>query len=286
MSNRILKIISEFLGERIISSQSIGGGCIAQSGKVITDKGNLYFLKQGYDNGMFECEANGLKEIAKADCIETPNVILVDKDFLLLELIPQGVKNFRSMKEFGKDLARMHQFTSNMYGFMEDNFIGTSIQYNSYSSNWTEFYFQNRLLFQYRLSEANGNVTKEFKNLFLKIESEISNILDGSEDTASLLHGDLWAGNYMINNEGNAVLIDPAVYYGNREADLAMTKLFGGFNEEFYEAYNNEYPLTKDYKYRENIYLLYHVMNHYNLFGNSYYGQMIDLMNSYIKKGN
>ncbi len=282
MSSRILQTISDFLGERIISSEFMGGGCIAQSGKIITDTGKSFFLKQGYNNGMFDCESNGLNEIAKSNSIQTPKVILVDKEFLLLELIPTGTKNTSSMKEFGSNFAKMHKYTFHKYGFRENNFIGSSVQINAYSSNWTEFYFQNRLLFQYKLSETKGCVTKEFKNLFLKLERRMDYILDGSEDKASLLHGDLWAGNYIIDINGKAVLIDPAVYYGNREADLAMTKLFGGFNNDFYYSYNNEYPLASGYQYRENIYLLYHVMNHYNLFGNGYYAQMIDLIKSYL----
>ncbi len=278
----VVSIITHYLKEEIINIRSVGGGCIAQSGIITTESGSNYFLKQGYSNGMFYCESNGLREIAKAKCIQVPEVILVGESFLLLSVISQGAKINNTMEDFGRKLANMHQFTSDRYGFFEDNFIGSSKQINTYSTSWSDFYFINRLLFQYKLVEQNGKVTEELKDLFLKLENRIKEILEGSEDIASLLHGDLWGGNYMIDTSGDVVLIDPAVYYGNREADLVMTKLFGGFTTDFYDSYSKEYPLTPGYKYRENIYLLYHVMNHYNLFGNSYYGQMIDLMKFYV----
>ncbi len=280
--NDILNSISNYLGENIVSTTSVGGGCIAQSGIIYTEGGNRYFLKQGYSNGMFECEANGLIELAKADCIRVPKVILSGKDFLLQEVIDSGLKTKVSMALFGSQLAKLHRFTNTIFGFKEDNFIGASVQKNTNSNNWSEFYFNNRIFFQYNLAKSKGKASSELTNLISKLENKIEDILKDSENMSSLLHGDLWAGNYLIDVKGNPVLIDPAVYYGNREADLAMTKLFGGFTREFYDSYAREFPLAAGYKYRENIYLLYHVMNHYNLFGNSYYGQMIDLIKYYL----
>ncbi len=177
----------------------------------------------------------------------------------------------------------MHRTTSSNFGFYEDNYIGSNIQknINNDNSNWIDFYFNNRILFQYKLAEKNGYATEEFKSNIKKIESSISKILGGSEEHPSLLHGDLWSGNFMVDENGDACLIDPAVYYGHREADLAMTKLFGGFNSEFYISYNDEWKLKEGYQYRENIYKLYHVLNHLNLFGMGYYSQAINLMKSY-----
>ncbi len=280
--NNILDSIYNQLGEKVLKASSVGGGCIAQSGIIYTDKGNKYFLKHGFSNGMFECEANGLKELAKAKCIRIPKVILQGEDFLLLEFINSGIKTRNSMAHFGFQLANLHRYTSDKFGFKEDNFIGASVQKNTHLYSWTEFYFNNRLLFQYNLAQTQGRATPELSKLFFKLEKKIDYILRDSVNISSLLHGDLWGGNYLIDENGDAVLIDPAVYYGDRETDLAMTKLFGGFTAEFYDAYQKVYPLPVGYEYRENIYLLYHVMNHYNLFGNIYYRQMIDLIRFYL----
>ncbi len=132
-----------------------------------------------------------------------------------------------------------------------------------------------------QLAENNSYSDSRLRKAFSHIENNIENILTGSEEPPALLHGDLWSGNYMCSKNSEPVIIDPAVYYGHREADLAMTKLFGGFSHEFYDAYNKSYPLKDGYEYRENIYILYHVLNHLNLFGQGYYRQAIELMEYY-----
>ena len=149
-------------------------------------------------------------------------------------------------------------------------------------NDWTKFYFNNRILYQLQLAEKIGNSTNELRNGISALENEIDKIVTDNLEKPSLLHGDLWSGNYMIGENGYACLIDPAVYYGNREADLAMTKLFGGFDARFYESYNETYPLPDGYEYRENIYKLYHVLNHLNLFGGGYYSQAISMIRSYL----
>jgi fructosamine-3-kinase len=148
--------------------------------------------------------------------------------------------------------------------------------------NWTEFYFNKRLLYQYNLAEKNGYAGEELQRAFSQLENKIYLVLKDSNAIPSLLHGDLWSGNYITDETGNACLIDPAVYYGHREADLAMTKLFGGFDNRFYSAYNEEYPLDNGYEFRENIYKLYHVLNHLNLFGTAYYQQALSLIKYYL----
>jgi fructosamine-3-kinase len=148
--------------------------------------------------------------------------------------------------------------------------------------NWLTFYFDKRLLTQFKLAEKNGYVDDQFSSLFKNLENKLPNILAGSEEPPSLIHGDLWQGNFLISPSGEPVLIDPAVYYGHREAELAMTKLFGGFPESFYNAYKLAYPLKPGYEYREGIYSLYHVLNHLNLFGSGYKSQAISLMKLYL----
>jgi fructosamine-3-kinase len=286
MDKPVKNKLEEILGEEARVISGIGGGSIADSNIIETSSGKRFFLKTGFSSSMFINEANGLKELRKPGCIKIPEVIAADRDFLLLELVTPGprIKNF--WKVFGRQFAEMHKFTARSYGFYENNYIGATPQMNipseSEQNNWVEFYLNKRLGFQIELAEKNGYGTPELKRAFSKLAEKIDTILEGSEESPALLHGDLWSGNYITGSEGEPVLIDPAVYYGHREADLAMTYLFGGFSNEFYKAYNEAYPLKDGWEYRLNIYKLYHVLNHLNLFGTGYYGQALRLMEYYL----
>jgi fructosamine-3-kinase len=285
MDNEIRDRIESVLGESVAVSSSVGGGSIADSKIIETKSGRRYFLKTGFNSSMFINEANGLKELQKANCITVPEIIAADKQFLLLELILPGRRSSDFWSVFGEQFAQLHQFTNDSFGFYENNFIGATPQFNiavgEEKTDWVEFYFNKRLLPQFKLAEKGGYAREEFRRAFLVVEAKLEQILKGSEEPPSLLHGDLWSGNFMIGTEGEPVLIDPAVCYGHREADLAMTYLFGGFSDEFYNAYMSAYPLKKGWEYRINIYKLYHVLNHLNLFGTGYYGQAIALMEYY-----
>lgn len=276
--------IEQRLSEKIVSKISIGGGCIANACIITTESGNKYFVKSyGSNKKILRNEANGLKELAKAEAIRVPEVIILDDDFLLLEFIEQGRKSKTFSAVFGCQYAQMHKYKGEKFGFFEDNFIGSNPQKNlPESDNWIEFFWQNRLLYQYKLAEHNHFVDAEFKTSFQKLEQAFSSIVSGTEEPPTVLHGDLWGGNYMVDSSGSAVLIDPAVYYGHREADLAMTKMFGGFDSNFYHAYNEEFPLIEDWQYRIDLYMLYHVLNHLNLFGSGYYSQVISIIRKYI----
>lgn len=285
---RIKTKIEEKLGIRIKSFTSLSGGCISDAYKVTTIDGSAYFLKynSATSNDMFIKEANGLKELAKANAIKIPEALGFEKDYILLEYIPTGNKKKNFFEDFGRSFAEMHKYSSNEFGFYEDNYIGSNPQKNipddKEKSDWVRFYFNKRILFQYHLAEKLGNSTDALRKGISKLEDKIEDIIGGSKEKPSLLHGDLWGGNYMVDENGNAVLIDPAVYYGHREADLGMTKLFGGFSSEFYRAYNETFPLEDGYDYRENIYKLYHVLNHLNLFGGGYYSQALSLIKYYL----
>ncbi len=281
-----LSEIESKISEKIIRHSPVSGGCISDSYLLTTESGLSLFVKYNHKyKGMFRCEANGLAEIKKSNTLKVPNVIAFSDNFLVLETITQGKMPNDFYRNFAKKLAMMHKYTNQHFGFYEDNFIGSNPQYNSNENNlnWTEFYFQNRIMFQYKLAEQRHKVTEELKSLISRLENKISEILNISPEAPSLLHGDLWTGNYMRDEAGVPVLIDPAVYYGNREAELAMTKLFGQFPEEFYETYNFEYPLQSGWEYRENIYKLYHIFNHYNLFGDGYYRETINLLKYYLR---
>lgn len=274
--------LTKILGEEPVSMSSVGGGCIADSQVISTRSGQKYFLKQGFSNGMFEKEAHGLQELARSNAIRVPKVVFSGEDFLILEHIEGGIKRKDFFREFGHRLALVHQQSAKGFGFFEDNFIGSTPQKNIASAeeknNWPLFYWNKRILHQFRLAEKNGYADTTLTTLISKLESVLEEILKDSEEPPALLHGDLWGGNYMVDESGNPVLIDPAVYYGHREADLAMTKLFGGFSEDFYRAYQQTYPLKAGASEREPAYLLYHVLNHLNLFGSGYYGQAIQLL--------
>lgn len=289
MLTEIIKVkIENVLNDKILDSSSITGGCINDSKVILTKSGNKYFLKTNIHNpaDMFHKEANGLGELAKANVIRVPEVIYCDSEFILLEAIEQSNKRKDFSEDFGRRFAQLHKYTSKEYGFYEDNYIGSTPQINIALSNekndWAKFYFSKRLEFQFRLAEKNGFINDEFRKSFSKLENKIESIIKPESEISSLLHGDLWGGNYLVDETGIVFLIDPAVYFGNREADLAMTKLFGGFDCKFYASYNEEYPLEAGYEYRENIYKLYHILNHLNLFGRSYYSQALSLMKYYL----
>ena len=289
MLAEIIKVkIENVLNDKILDSRSITGGCINDSKIILTKSGNKYFLKTNIHNpaDMFHKEANGLGELAKAKVIRIPEVIYCDSEFILLEAIEQSNKRKDFSEDFGRRFAQLHKYTSKEYGFYEDNYIGSTPQINIALSNekndWAKFYFNKRLEFQFRLAEKNGFINDEFRKSFSKLENKIESIIKPESEISSLLHGDLWGGNYLVDETGIVFLIDPAVYFGNREADLAMTKLFGGFDCKFYASYNEEYPLEAGYEYRENIYKLYHILNHLNLFGRSYFSQALSLMKYYL----
>lgn len=288
MTEKIKNKIESFLNERIISINPVSGGCINESKILITESGKSYFVKTNNNSvkDMFFKEADGLYELAKSNTIRVPEVIYTSEDFLLIENILHEKKDKLFWENFGRNFAKLHRYVSGNFGFYEDNYIGSTPQLNIPSSvekdNWTEFYFNKRLLYQYKLTELNGYADAELRKCFTLLEKKLDRILGNCKAEASLLHGDLWNGNFICDETGQACLIDPAVYYGHREADLAMTKLFGGFDDRFYSAYNEEYGLEEEFEYRENIYKLYHVFNHLNLFGRGYLKQAIGLIKYYL----
>lgn len=277
------------LGQKISSLNSLSGGCISNAYKLTLENNFSYFLKfnSEFKNDMFIKEANGLRELKKSNAIRVPSVIKSTNEFILLEFIEPGNRSKKFFEDFGRKFALMHKHSNDYFGFYENNFIGSNEQINIPSdeekSDWMNFYFNKRILFQIKLTEKLGNSTSELRNAVSALENKIEKIIGSSSEKPSLLHGDLWGGNYMVDENGDACLIDPAVYYGHREADLAMTKLFGGFSSEFYSSYNEIFPLADGYEYRENIYKLYHVLNHLNLFGGGYYSQALIMIRFYIQ---
>ena len=287
LNSDIRKRIENFRGSVVKKTESLSGGCISNAYRLTfeDDLSCLIKINEHSPADMFIKEAHGLQELRKANAIKVPEVLLFDAGFILLEFIDISIKQKNFFEEFGRKFALLHKYTADEFGFYEDNYIGSTPQMNindeTTKKNWTSFYFNKRLLYQFKLAEKNGYADNHLRDAFMKTEDIIESILGSSDATPSLLHGDLWSGNYMTDKNGEACLIDPAVYYGDREADLAMTKLFGGFSQSFYDSYNEVFPLQEGWKYRENIYILYHVLNHLNLFGRGYYSHALSLMKLY-----
>jgi protein-ribulosamine 3-kinase len=275
-----------------------GGGCIADSQVAEFTDGSKVFVKclEGVP-GLFECEATGLRTLASADVIRVPEVLAVDQGALVLEFIESALNHQDFFESFGRSLARLHSVTGPCSGFSHDNFIGSTVQCNTPlsghvevfsqpdqrvgdGSDWPEFFLERRLRFQLKLAIDKGH-SSDLERLLDRGEQQIKQVLSQAIESPCLLHGDLWGGNFMVDEKGEACLIDPAVYYGHRETDLAMTELFGGFHAHFYDSYNEQLPLVPGYEKRRPLYQLYHLLNHLNLFGNSYYSQCLRILQQY-----
>lgn len=260
---------------QIRSSRSMGGGCINQAWS-IEGHGQRYFVKTNRAElvDMFEAEAMGLKELESAHALRVPHPITTGADkgesFLVLEFVELG--GHGDPARMGLGLALQHQRTDKKFGWFRDNTIGSTPQPNAWRNDWIVFLRENRLGYQLKLAERNG-LSERIPTLGERLITQLEDFFPGYYPIPSLLHGDLWGGNAAFAISGEPVIFDPAVYYGDREADLAMTELFGGFGSSFYSAYREAWPLDPGYTTRKTLYNLYHILNHANLFGGGYIGQ-------------
>jgi len=225
---------------------------------------------------MFEAEADGLREIAATDTVRVPHPICTGSDqsqaWIVLEYLPLVPATRAAMARLGERLAALHRVTRAHYGWTRDNTIGSTPQVNTPTADWIEFWRRHRLGFQLDLAARNGHAGALQRHGAELIE-RLPEFFADYRPAASLLHGDLWGGNASATADGTPVIFDPAVYYGDREADLAMTELFGSFPRNFYDAYTAAWPLDTGYRRRRDLYNLYHVLNHLNLFGGGYRAQ-------------
>ena len=249
----------------------VTGGCISEAWQVRTAEKTVFVkLSKGLLVGMLAAEAGGLHELAQSGAIRVPEVIRLTEDFLILEFIPTAINpptDFWS--KLGWQLANLHAYSQKIPGFHKDNFIGRSPQKNYCTGSWKEFFWQRRLLPQWEMALQRG-IPNTIKLHWQQLVILWPAPLEGSSPLASLLHGDLWSCNVLVCNNGDPVVIDPAVYYGDAEADLSLTYLFGGFPTSFYQAYHEIRPKCEGFARRQKVYQLYHLLNHFNLFGNSY----------------
>jgi len=262
-------------------TRSVGGGCINQ-GYRLSDGSHTYFVKLNQANQveMFAAEAAGLKEISQSGTIRVPAPICYGTvggtGYLVLEWLELGRGGDpQSWEAMGRHLAAMHKVTSSQgFGWERSNTIGSTPQPNPWTADWTEFWINQRIGFQLHLGRRRGG---QFP-LGDRLLQSIPDLLAGHTPQPSLVHGDLWGGNAAVTVEGEPVIFDPATYYGDREVDLAMTELFGGFPPEFYQGYNQVFPLDPGYARRKILYNLYHILNHFNLFGGGYAAQANRMM--------
>ena len=263
------------------SATPIGGGSINQAFRLEGSDGARYFLKlnDARHHAMFAAEAEGLYEIAATDTIRVPlpisHGIADHQSYLVLEHLQLSSRGDANL--LGEQLAALHRCKSAQFGFARDNFIGTTPQPNGWKENWIDFWHEHRLGFQLQLAAEHG-YGGQLQRLGEKLLDVLPAFFAGYTPQPSLLHGDLWGGNHAYTGDGAPVIFDPATYYGDREADLAMTELFGGYDPEFHAAYRAHYPLDAGYATRKNLYNLYHILNHANLFGGGYAKQAEQMM--------
>jgi len=264
----------------IARRSSLGGGCINDA-CLIEGGGQRYFVKLNRADRaeMFAAEAEGLAEILATATIRVPAPVCHGADertaWLVLEYLELGGRG--DARELGRRLAALHRCTGTAFGWKRDNTIGSTPQVNTLGNDWIEFWRERRLGFQLRLA-ANNGFRGRLQALGERLMARVDAFFPGCAPAPSLLHGDLWGGNHGYADSGEPVIFDPAVYYGDREADLAMTELFGGFGSDFYSGYREAWPLDPGYAARKNLYNLYHVLNHANLFGGGYASQAEAMM--------
>jgi fructosamine-3-kinase len=252
----------------------MGGGCINRA-VLVSDGSRSFFVKLNAASllPMFEAEAAGLVELQSAGAIRVPEPVCTGTSdgnaWLVMEYIP--MRGPADARLAGEQLALMHRKQAAAFGWRLDNTIGSTPQPNGWMEEWGAFLREQRLGFQLQLAARNGYGGR-LQTKGEKLLASLDQLVDHAP-VPSLLHGDLWGGNIGYDDDGNPVIFDPAVYYGDREADLAMTELFGGFGRAFYDAYNDAWPLDSGYEVRKTLYNLYHILNHLNLFGGGYAGQ-------------
>lgn len=263
----------------IEGEQTVSGGSINRAHQLQTNRGAL-FLKwnQSAPNNFFEVEAKGLEVLASTDAdVRVPSVVATcppspDRPgFLLMEYIQEGSGDSSDSFKFGTELAKLHNTKGEYFGLSYENYIGSLPQKNGEYDNWISFFVEKRINPQLKMAIDSGKLSQNLLDNWKRLTGKLEDLLPPTEP--SLVHGDLWGGNYLFDENGNAVLIDPAVYYGHPEMDLAFTKMFGGFSGSFYEGYKSIIPLPGGFSERVPIYNMYPLLVHVNLFGGHYTSQ-------------
>lgn len=282
MKAEIKDFIGALIGTKIKNCVPVSGGDISRAYVLYTDSDRIFckLNSSSAAKSMFESEEEGLKAIDKTKTVKTPIVYAVNTlekgACLLMEYVASKNPESKDLEMFGVQLAAMHQTSSDFYGWDNPNFIGNLLQSNHKHPNWVSFYVKERLDPQLQTAVSRGFLTKEEVPSIDKLQSVLSSYCTGIKP--SLLHGDLWSGNYLISENGEPYLIDPAVYFGHSEIDLSMSRLFGGFSSSFYAAYFEINPSQPGEFNRMAIYQLYYLLVHLNIFGKSYYKSVKEIL--------
>lgn len=288
MNTELLAALERLLGARITLSRSVAGGDINQASRVELADGRTIFVKANSSAPprMFELEAHGLEWLSAAEAISVPRVVGVGRcscmGFLALEWIDVGARTARFDEDFGRALSVLHRSSPPCFGLDRDNYIGNLDQLNRRCSEFAEFYATQRLIPQFELAARKGLFDQAMRARFDRLIQRLASVLGEAEGPARL-HGDLWSGNCLCGRDGRAWLIDPAVYGGHRELDLAMMRLFGGFSERTFDAYAESFPLAGGYRERVALMQLYPILVHVNLFGGSYVASARRIIDRYVE---
>ncbi|THF65897.1 fructosamine kinase family protein [Pseudothauera nasutitermitis] len=267
---------------RITGLEPVGGGCSHEALSIHSTRGRFFVKIDARERGpVFAAEADGLAAIAATRTFRTPAVVACTEDeqhaFLILEHLDlHPVQDAAHATRYGETLAALHGHQGEQFGWPADNFLGASPQANTPTDNWARFVVEQRLRPQFARARANGfigDLQKQGARLYERVPA----LFLDYRPRPSLLHGDLWHGNAAVLADGTPVAFDPAVHHGDREADLAMCELFGGFPGAFYAAYRSAAPLNEGFEQRKQLYSLYHILNHLNLFGRGYLGEALRL---------
>ncbi|MCA0132204.1 fructosamine kinase family protein [Winogradskyella alexanderae] len=279
--------LESFLNMSIIDSRPLSGGDTSSVYKLDTENKTSFILKCGpvkISNEMFQAEVKGLHLIENTETIKTPKVydsgVHNDISYILMEYVTSKSPTKADFSRLGLQLANLHKHSSASFGLDYNNFIGRLKQQNNLTNSWIDFYGSQRLGIQFKLASNNGLLKDSEIPSSELIKSYLETICQDIKPT--LLHGDLWNGNFLIATDGTPYLIDPSVYFGHAEIDIAMSKLFGGFDISFYNAYHIQNPITAHYQKRLEIYQLYYLLVHLNMFGASYYSSVKRVLNKHF----
>ncbi|MBO8172854.1 MAG: fructosamine kinase family protein [Bacillaceae bacterium] len=271
----------------ICGIRPVSGGSISRAYQVETGRGT-YFVKINTEAppALFTREAEGLTLLKKSGAVRVPEVYHVSlpaaaTGYIVMEWV-EGSRTAGTEEELGRNVACLHQVTGPDFGLEQDNYIGRLPQPNGWDRDWITFLREKRLGYQAKLAENNGYFPANRRRKMDHLLASLDRWIDVKQVKPSLLHGDLWGGNWMTGSGGMPYLIDPAVFYGDREFELAFTELFGGYSSVFYQAYREVYPLSPGYEERKEIYQLYYLLVHLNLFGESYGSSVDRILNRYV----
>jgi protein-ribulosamine 3-kinase len=287
LKQHIEQCLTEISGKPVLiaSFEYVSGGCINAAGKIETSQGP-YFLKWNHASkypGMFEAEKKGLEILRNTKSIHVPAPLITgetgENAFIVLEWVQTGTQRPSLFQDFGVSIATMHKHSDALFGLEHNNYIGSLPQSNRQHASWIDFFIEERTEPQFKRAVDSGEIPISLHSRIEKLYSRLYEIFP--LEKPALLHGDLWSGNFIADKDGDVCILDPAVYYGHREMELAFTQLFGGYSPSFYEAYHAFFPLDPGFEQRVPIYNLYPLLVHVNLFGGGYVSSVKNILKDF-----